>query len=123
MGQHAQDIGMESGSKVRFDCTVTESNIHPPTDSMLLWDCVRVLARLLERARELVRFAFSNHTRRAKRRSIGIMNTKGKKARKKLYRDLLKTFTKPKSKIFKWLGVSAKRPTKRLLGLVSVFCR
>ncbi len=90
MVQHAQDIGMESGSKVRFDCTVTESNIHPPTDSMLLWDCVRVLARLLERARELVRFAFSNHTRRAKRRSIGIMNTKGKKARKKLYRDLLK---------------------------------
>ncbi|WP_419637964.1 hypothetical protein, partial [Thiolapillus sp.] len=31
----------------------TESNIHEPSDSSLLWDGVRVLTRLFEQAREL----------------------------------------------------------------------
>jgi hypothetical protein len=39
---------------VRTDCTVVESNIHDPKDSELLWDCVRVLSRLLGQARDLL---------------------------------------------------------------------
>ena len=42
----AEDAGIEKGRKVRVDCTVVESNIHPPTDSELLYDCVRVLTRV-----------------------------------------------------------------------------
>gem|GEM_PF-4746595 len=30
--------GVESGSKTRIDCTVTETNVHEPTDSSLLWE-------------------------------------------------------------------------------------
>ena len=80
---------VESGRKVRVDCTVVESNIHHPTDSSLLYDSVRVLARLMERGRDLVDIKVTNHTRRAKRRALEILNAKSAKQRKPLYRDLL----------------------------------
>ena len=40
--------GIEKGRMVRIDSTVTETNIHPPSDSQLLWVCVRVSVRLLK---------------------------------------------------------------------------
>ncbi len=83
-----QDV--EKGRVVRVDCTVVESNIHEPSDSALLFDCVRVLARLMKRGRDQVDTVFVNHTRQAKRRSLGILNAKTKKKRKQLYRKLLK---------------------------------
>ena len=43
----AQQLGIETGKKVKTDCTVVDSNIHHPTDSPLLWDSVRVPARTL----------------------------------------------------------------------------
>jgi len=87
--RHADSEGVEHGRKVRVDCTGVETNIHAPTDSSLLWDCVRVLTRLLHQAEELVGFSFTDHSRRAKRRFIGIRSVREKK-RKILYRDLLK---------------------------------
>lgn len=36
-----------SGEKFRLDSTVSETNIHYPTDPHLLWDCYRVSARLV----------------------------------------------------------------------------
>ena len=81
---------------MRIDCTVVESNIHEPTDSSLLWDSVRVLTRLLDRAKEDfgLRISFQDHTRRAKRRLLGIMNSRSKKDRKSKYADLIKVTTK-----------------------------
>jgi IS5 family transposase len=38
--------------KLRIDGTVVETNIHHPTDSALLGDGVRVISRLLRRARK-----------------------------------------------------------------------
>jgi IS5 family transposase len=75
----AQDSQLSQGDRLRGDSSVTESNIHYPTDSGLLLDGVRVLSRLLKRARSLPvarRFdaaLFSNHTRSARRwaRRIG----------------------------------------------------
>ena len=90
---YGQDKGIEKGKEVRIDCTVVSSNIHEPTDSTLLWDSVRVLTRMLgqinERFRE-IDISYSDHTKRAKRRMLGVMNAKSKKARKKQYEDLLK---------------------------------
>jgi len=82
---------VEDGKKLRVDTTVVESNIHHPLDSNLLFDCVRVLARLMGDAQELVgtEVAFPNRTRRAKRRALGILNARSKEKRKPLYRDLL----------------------------------
>ena len=75
----AQDSQLSQGDRLRVDSSVTESNIHYPTDSSLLVDGVRVLSRLLKRAqsllvtRRLPAALFSNHTRGARRwaRRIG----------------------------------------------------
>ena len=91
---HAAASGLESGAKVRTDCTVVESNIHHPTDSSLLWDCVRVLVRLMGRASEDFGLSFTDHSLRAKRRAMGILNAKSNTQRLPLYRDLLKVTEK-----------------------------
>lgn len=88
--EHAKDIGVEDGLKVRADCTVIESNIHAPTDSSLLWDCVRTLARYLHAVQEYVEVPFTDHARVAKRRNVAINNAKTKSDRDKRYRELIK---------------------------------
>jgi IS5 family transposase len=50
---HAMETERIDPTAVRVDTTVTETNIHYPTDSSLLWDCWRVLARLLRQGRAL----------------------------------------------------------------------
>jgi transposase, IS5 family len=77
--KRAQDSQLTEGDRLRVDSSVTESNIHYPTDSGLLVDGVRVLSRLLKRARSLPvarrleAALFSGHTRGARRwaRRIG----------------------------------------------------
>ena len=89
---YANETKEERGRKVRIDCTVVPSNIHNPSDSRLLWDSVRVITRLLKHAGNLFPKAgiiVKDHTKRAKRRMLGVMNAKNKKAREKQYRDLL----------------------------------
>ena len=39
---------------MRIDSTVTDSPIHDPSDSTLLWDSVRTLVRLLEQGEGLL---------------------------------------------------------------------
>jgi IS5 family transposase len=89
--QHALTQRVEDGRKVRTDCTVEETNIHEPKDSWLLYDCVRVLTRLMNRAKEELsaNIVFSDHTRRSKRRWRNIEHTGDEKKRIALYRDLL----------------------------------
>jgi transposase, IS5 family len=72
---------------------VVASNIHEPSDSELLWDCVRVLTRLLGQARDVLGAAqvqFSDRTRRAKRRRKEIAYAKNAEERQQPYRDLLR---------------------------------
>lgn len=94
--QYGAEENIEKGREVRIDCTVVESNIHEPTDSSLLWDSVRVLTRLLHRAKEDfgLRVVFQDHSKRAKRRLLGIMNSRSKKDRKSKYVDLIKVTNK-----------------------------
>ena len=81
--------GVEKGRKVRTDCTVVATNIHDPMDSWLLFDCVRVLTRLMVRGYEAFPISFSRHNKRAKRRALGILNAKNNDERRPLYRDLV----------------------------------
>lgn len=88
----AQRAKVETGETARTDCTVVESNIHEPSDSELLWDCVRVLSRLLGQARDVLgsaRVKFADRTRRAKRRRKEIAYAKNAEERQRPYRDLL----------------------------------
>ena len=83
---------IEKGRRTRTDTTVVTNAIHHPTDSGLLWDCVRMLTRLMVRAREnglAGDCCFTNHTRAAKRRMMEIRNLPQKKQRK-VYRKLLR---------------------------------
>lgn len=83
-------IQFEPGEKIRVDCTVTETSIHPPDDAWQLYDVVRVLCRLLWKA-SLFQPNISYHSRKkaAKRRQQETM-VKDKNLRKKAYRHLLK---------------------------------
>ena len=85
----ADQEGLEKGRKIRVDATGVESNIHYPRDSQLLVDAIRVLTRLLKRLSRRESVSLVDHSRRAKRRCLNILNSRGQK-RKKHYQDLLK---------------------------------
>lgn len=94
---YGKEQKIEKGRESRTDCTVVASDIHDPTDSSLLWDSVRVLTRKLGQINERfdkLSIPFSDHTKRAKRRWLGIINAKNEKTRKKPYIDLLKMTNK-----------------------------
>src|SRR5512141_630740 len=72
--QLATERKVTRGRKLRTDGTVVESNIRPPSDSRLLADSVRVLARsvvqgqaLLHATGQKVRAGFEDLTQKAKR--------------------------------------------------------
>lgn len=88
--RHAVELGVDDGSKVRGDCTVVDAAIHRPSDSTLLWDCVRVLVRLMKQARGHVQFEMRDHLVTAKRRMLSIGTARSKHDRRPLYRDLLR---------------------------------
>ena len=67
--------GKISGDRLRADTTVVEANIHYPTDSGLLWDCFRVLARELKGVQKRypeLELSHRFHTKKAKREHIFI---------------------------------------------------
>jgi len=93
-----------TGERLRLDTTAVETNIHWPTDSSLLWDSYRVLARLIERARAIDAAAVGSgrvHLRRAKREALAITRRAAHKGQK------------PRS---------LQRPYRRLLGRVERIC-
>jgi IS5 family transposase len=50
----ARSLKVTRGRKLRTDGTVVETNIHHPTDDTLLSDGVRIISRLIGRAKELI---------------------------------------------------------------------
>lgn len=63
------------GRKLRMDTTVTEANIHYPTDSGLLADGVKVITGTVARLKKLVMGVgkgFVNHTRKVKKRCLAV---------------------------------------------------
>jgi IS5 family transposase len=93
---YAREHGIEDGRVVRGDTTVTETNIHHPTDASLLCDVVRVLTRPMERAKALlgIELASSNHHSRARARLYTINNTRKPQVRHKNYLDLIRVARK-----------------------------
>ena len=85
---YGRSMGMEDGSRIRVDCTVTESNIHEPTDSSLLWDTTRKLTSILKKPRKYGA-TFSVRTRKAKRRWVEIQTAGRMEKRVPAYRDLI----------------------------------
>lgn len=90
--RYAMKKKVETGRKVRIDTTGVETNIHRPTDARLIWDCVRVGARLVDGCIEWFGAGvgpFHNRSRSVKKRVFRIASTKSPKVRDKSYRELL----------------------------------
>jgi IS5 family transposase len=79
---------IDSGNKVRVDTTPSRTNVHLPSDSSLLWDAIRVLVTQMYVAWQHVDFVWSDHSQRAKRRTVAIISAR-KVRRYNLYQDLL----------------------------------
>src|SRR5437867_1486961 len=90
-------LGLEDGSKLRVDTTVSETDIHHPTDNTLLWDVVRVVTRLVGRLGELLPKGipgFTDRTRSARRRMQEIQRMAAKERhdqQEEKYRELIHT--------------------------------
>lgn len=94
---YAVEVKVEDGKRIRIDSTAVEANIHHPTDSAQLWDCVRVLTRILHRVEtefDFLHGRFSDHTRVAKKLRYKINNTRGQDNRRPLYKRLIDTTQK-----------------------------
>jgi len=88
--QTAMARGIEKGRVIRTDCTVVETNIHEPSDSGLLWDCVRVITRILKSLEERfpeVDWQYHDRTRRAKKRAHEIDYPPKEKGARREHRD------------------------------------
>jgi transposase, IS5 family len=100
----ARSLKVTRGRKLRVDSTVVETNVHPPTDSRLLGDGVRVISRLLRRAKKVLpaevaeslgKEAFRTRNRSVRRLSQKLHRIalrKGEKAKEELrdaYRKLI----------------------------------
>jgi IS5 family transposase len=98
LAQYAKEQEKISSEKLRMDTTVYETNIHYPTDSSLLWDSFRTVARLIRQIqRELPHLPLNHrfHDKKVKKLSLfiarnGSSNTKSKKRKvKSTYRKLI----------------------------------
>jgi len=75
LGTYGVEQEKIDGQRLRLDTTAVETHIHWPSDSSLLWDSYRVLARLIERAREIDPKLVGHRrllTRKARRLSVKI---------------------------------------------------
>jgi transposase, IS5 family len=87
----ARQEKVEVGEVIRLDSTVTAALMHEPSDSSLLWDAVRVMARMLKTAGPFgVKVAWRDHRRAAKRRAHAIQYSRGRPRRVQQYRELIK---------------------------------
>lgn len=80
--KHGKDKGVVTGTELRQDTTAVETNIHYPTDSNLLWDVYRVLARFIDRIRPLDPEAVGSkrlQEAKAKKAMLWITRNAGKK--------------------------------------------
>ena len=121
----ATQLRVTKGRKLRTDGTVVETNIHPPSDSSLLADSVRVLGRTLRRAKvvlsqqtDLGEAIFRNRVRSVRRlaRQVGeAMRRGGETAQvegKTAYRRLLQATQATIEQAREVLPVLKKQPTK-----------
>jgi IS5 family transposase len=90
--KRAKKDKIEKGKTIRIDSTAVDALMHSPTDDSLLWDCVRVMSRLLEQAEKLPsgdQVTWSDHRLAAKRRHKEIAFKGGKGSLKNRYRQLI----------------------------------
>jgi IS5 family transposase len=96
-----------SGQRLRLDTTAVETNIHWPTDSGLLWDSYRVLARLVRRLRKRDRGLVAGrrlHLRRTRRLYLQIARrARGRAARPEALKPLYSRLIRQVQSLHAWV--------------------
>ena len=89
--EEAQESGIDKGRKVRIDATVVPTNIHNPTDSTLVIDCLRVLERMRVKALSMgIKLSYLKLSfKKAKKIAFKILNAKNSDERLTFYQELL----------------------------------
>jgi len=91
----AIDAGYEDLQRITQDSTVIESNIHYPTNSSLVYDCIKECHRLLRDLKEQVEgLSYRDYRKGAKKLLFKINNTKSHDKRVELFKRQLINFTK-----------------------------
>jgi len=110
-----------TAEKLRIDTTAYETNIHYPTDSSLLWDSYRTLARLMRNASDEMRsvgLVRRFHTKKVRKLALFISRNGDKKATR-VQQKLKSTYKKLIERV-KWIatvGEAAMRLLSRALDL------
>ena len=89
-----EEEGIEDGRSLRTDSTVVETDIHYPTNNLLIWDCIKTAHRLLKRLEETGKIQkVRNYQRQGKKNEFKINNTKKKKEKRaEIFKKQLKLF-------------------------------
>jgi IS5 family transposase len=106
-----------TAEKLRLDTTAYETNIHYPTDSSLLWDSYRTLARLMRGASDEMRavgLTHRFHTKKVRKLALYISRN-GDKKDKGVQQKLRRTYKKLIERV-KWI-VSVGEVAERLLAV------
>ncbi|TQE92875.1 MAG: ISNCY family transposase, partial [Spiribacter salinus] len=102
----AAEQGLEKGRVVRIDSTVTATNVHTPSDSTLLWDCVRVMVRLMGQLQGVLEpglFRFRDRSRSAKKYAYQVDFARGAN-KTALYKQLLTVTEHTRADLYKGLS-------------------
>jgi IS5 family transposase len=91
----ARSLKVTRGRKLRVDSTVVETNVHHPTDSRLLSDGVRVVSRLLRRAKK----ALGEEASHLGKEAFRTRNRSVRRLTKKLHRIALRKGEKAKEEL------------------------
>ncbi len=94
-----------TAEKLRLDTTAYETHIHYPTDSSLLWDSYRTLARLMKESRDELRaigITHRFHTKKVRKLALYISRNSHKKE-KGVQRTIKSTYRKLIERI-KWIA-------------------
>jgi IS5 family transposase len=90
----AIENGIEDLKRFCEDSTVTETDIHYPTNNSLVWDCIKTAQNLLKELQEEVKgLEIKDYKQEAKKTYFKINVTKGADKRVELFEKQLKTFT------------------------------
>lgn len=93
INQIAIGEGLEDIKAIRTDSTVVETNIHYPTNSSLIWDCVKQAHLLLQKLAQKEGIKFRDYRKGIKSNHFKISNSTGDK-QAALFKKQLLLFTK-----------------------------
>lgn len=115
LAHYAKEEEWITGEKLRTDTTVYEANIHYPTDSSLLWDSFRVLARvlrLLQQEAPELGFKHRYHDKKVKKLAFYIARN-AKSTSKRTQRRVKRTYRLLIDRV-RWIAAISKDVQQRL---------